>query len=173
MIIRKAVNEDYKIVREFYYLLTDALENAKHTPGWVRDVYPDQQLILGSICNGELFLAFDQEVLVGSMILNHLCNEGYPADGWLVDASPDQIAVIHALGVHPDYRRRGYAKALVNKAIEVARSERCTTLRLDVLLGNDSAKWLYEKMGFKIVHFQRMYYEDTGWTDYHLFEFPL
>ncbi len=43
-IICAGVN-DYESVRDFYYELTDAMENAKFKPGWKKDVYPSQEYL--------------------------------------------------------------------------------------------------------------------------------
>ena len=46
-------------------------------------------------------------------------------------------------------------------------------LRLDVLKGNTPAEKLYTHFGFQSRGVVRMYYEDTGWTDYEVYEYLL
>lgn len=43
----------------------------------------------------------------------------------------------------------------------------------DVLGACRSAERLYRKCGFQFVEAKNMYYEDTGWTEYKLFELNL
>lgn len=57
--------------------------------------------------------------------------------------------VIHALGVHPQFSGKGYAKALVRKAIELAAENGMEAIRLDVLEGNTPAENLYQSFGFQ------------------------
>jgi len=46
-------------------------------------------------------------------------------------------------------------------------------LRLDVLSGNLPAEKLYLGLGFYRVSGARMFYPDTGWTEFDLYEFDL
>lgn len=48
-----------------------------------------------------------------------------------------------------------------------------TALRLDVLGGNVPAERLYTGQGFTYRGTVRMFYDDTGWTDYGLYEYLL
>ncbi len=45
------------------------------------------------------------------------------------------------------------------------------TIRLDVLEGNLPAEKAYMKSGFRYITTLKMYYEDTGWTNYKVFEY--
>ena len=46
-------------------------------------------------------------------------------------------------------------------------------VRLDILGTNAGAERLYTGMGFRFVQARTLFYEDTGWTEYRLFEYPL
>ena len=81
--------------------------------------------------------------------------------------------MIHALGILPSERGKGYARQMVEFAIDHAREENQKVIRLDVLKGNKGAKRLYSGMGFRYLHTLPMFYEDTGWTDFELYEYPL
>lgn len=62
---------------------------------------------------------------------------------------------------------------MVQYAIGTARSQGCRALRLDVLGGNVPAERLYTGQGFARRGTVRMFYDDTGWTDYGLYEYLL
>lgn len=53
------------------------------------------------------------------------------------------------------------------------RAQDCRALRLDVLGGNVPAERLYTGQGFARRGTVRMFYADTGWTDYGLYEYLL
>lgn len=55
---------------------------------------------------------------------------------------------ISAVGVHPDFRRRGIAEDLVRACIDFVRERGGKRLLLDVIEGNIPAVRLYEKLGF-------------------------
>lgn len=42
---------------------------------------------------------------------------------------------------------------------------------LDILGTNTAAERLYTRCGFRFVQAKQMYYDDTGWTEYKLFEY--
>lgn len=44
-------------------------------------------------------------------------------------------------------------------------------VRLDILGTNTAAERLYTRCGFRFVQAKHMYYDDTGWTEYKLFEY--
>lgn len=169
--IRSANDEDYIRVRDFYYSLIDAMGDSEYKPGWERDIYPTQEFLIRSISKSELYLAEIDEDIAACMVVNHECNEGYDAVKWSVDANASELLVIHALGVHPVYSGKGIAKQMVQKAIDIASGSKIKTIRLDVLGGNMPAERAYTKMGFVYCDTIKMFYEDTGWTDFKLFEY--
>ena len=88
-------------------------------------------------------------------------------------ADDSELLIIHTLGVHSDFNGKGYAKAMVQKAIDIARETGMKAIRLDVLGGNIPAERLYQGFGFQYMATLKMYYEDTGWTDFKLYEYVL
>ncbi len=107
------------------------------------------------------------------MVLNHAYNDGYAAVTWAADVPDAQLLVIHALGVYPRFARRGIAQRMVQYAIGMARTQGCRALRLDVLGGNVPAERLYAGQDFTCRGTVRMFYADTGWTDYRLYKYLL
>lgn len=169
--IRTANNEDYICVRDFYYSLIDSLKDAEYTPGWKRDIYPTQEFLIRSINSNELYIAEMDESIVACMAVNHEYNDGYKDIQWSVDAKDSELLVIHALGVHPLHSGKGIAKQMVRRVIDMARENNIKTIRLDVLEGNLPAEKAYTKIGFRYCDTVSMFYEDTGWTDYKVFEY--
>lgn len=169
--IRLAKENEYPLVRKFYYSLIDAMENAEFAPGWKKDIYPEPEFLINSIRNSELYIGSIAENMVSCMVLNHLCNDGYRKIKWSAQAPDSDILVIHALGVAPAFGGRGMAKDMVQKAIDIAKEHHIKAIRLDVLRGNIPAVKAYTQMGFQYMGTVQMFYEDTGWTDFDMFEF--
>lgn len=65
-----------------------------------------------------------------------------------------------SLAVHPDYRRRGVATALMKELLERFKSEGARAARLEVQVSNKAAINLYRKLGFKTISVARGYYPD-------------
>lgn len=53
---------------------------------------------------------------------------------------------IEDVGVHPDFRKSGYGKLIVDHCVSVARTKRCYKVKL---FCNDSLEPFYRGMGFK------------------------
>lgn len=171
--IRQAETQEYSLVRAFYYELIDRMQNAQYKPGWQKGVYPADEYLRESLDKGDLYIGLLGEEISAAMIINHQCNEGYQKAKWEVEAAADEVMMIHALGVMPVHARKGFGADMVNAAIKLARTEHQKAIRLDVLCGNLPAERLYTGMGFCYRETQSMFYEDTGWTDFLLFEYPV
>lgn len=75
---------------------------------------------------------------------------------WLL---PGELEVLD-LAVHPDFRRRGIATALLRRALkEGARAGACDAF-LEVRVTGEAARSLYEKLGFLPIHRRVGYYPD-------------
>ena len=173
MDIRPATEGDYHAVRDFYYTLTDEMADAPYPPGMKKDIYPTQDFLKDSIRQGELYLGFLDGALAACMVVNHAYNEGYRSVAWGVEAADDELLVIHALGVRRAFSGRGLAKEMARRVLQMARAQGLKTVRLDVLGSNLPAERAYTAVGFRHVDTLRMFYEDTGWTDYKAFEYLL
>lgn len=77
--------------------------------------------------------AVDTEHAVGYIGMHHILDEGAIAN----------------VVVHPGYRRRGIASALIGEAVEYADNHDITRLTLEVRVSNKPAIALYKSLGFK------------------------
>ena len=173
MNIITAKENQYEAIKSFYHSLIDGMKDSPYDIGWEKDVYPSPEFLKESLSTGELYIGLEGGSIIAAMVLNHQYNEGYKKFNWQTKASEHEITVVHALGVHPAYSGKGYAKEMVKKAFQVAKDNSQKAIRLDVLGGNVPAKRLYTGLGFKYMDTLKMYYEDTGWTDYELYEYAL
>lgn len=169
--VRSANKNDFERICLFYYSMIDDMQNNEYKPGWKKGIYPTTELLHDSINCGELFIGELDGDIASAMVVNHQFNEGYHKMEWSIEADPLEISVIHALGVHPDFTGNGYAKEMVKKALSLAIENKQKAVRLDVLEGNIPAEKLYTSLGFNYIDTIQMYYEDTGWTDFKLYEY--
>ena len=77
---------------------------------------------------------------------------------YLIASDRDGEYLIANIAVAGPYRRRGLAKALISKALELADKRGATHAALEVRESNQAAIRLYEAMGFRIVRKNPGYY---------------
>lgn len=171
--IRAAQEAELTRVQAFYDSLIDAMQDAAFKPGWKKGIYPSPELLRTSLRDGTLYVGEEGGELVAAMVADHNYNESYRRIAWSVEASDEELLIVHALGVHPAFSGRGIAKEMVRRVLALAKEGGIKTVRLDVLCGNLPAEKAYTRMGFRYLDTIRMYYEDTGWTDFKAFEYLL
>ena len=66
--------------------------------------------------------------------------------GMLIAVDEGQIANI---ATHPDYRRQGYGRAIVESLIKYAKNNKLVSISLEVRVSNKAAIDLYTALGFK------------------------
>jgi len=82
--------------------------------------------------------------------------------GYAVACAENRNAEIASLAVHPDYRRRGVAHALMRHCLRALRSTGVRRVELMVRTGNTAGAQLYRSLGFRRVRLVPRYYEDGG-----------
>jgi ribosomal-protein-alanine N-acetyltransferase len=122
--------------------LDDIVEIERHSfpRPWTRDAFAAEL----AREQGRLWVARDRD-LVGYCV------------AWIVVGELG----IHSIASHPDHRRAGIGRALLDHAIAAARAEGCTLATLEVRRGNLPAIWLYERAGFQTIHVRAGYYQDN------------
>jgi ribosomal-protein-alanine N-acetyltransferase len=80
------------------------------------------------------------------------------AGAWLVF----EEGHITNVAVHPDFRRRGHARAVLSALMRLALGEGAEFMDLEVRVSNGAAIALYQGLGFKKAGLRKGYYEDNG-----------
>ena len=173
MNLRLADISEFENVRSFYHYITDWLDTVPYGPGWKKDIYPSPEELVDAITKNELWLCEKDGEYIGAMVVNSATNEGYKKVKWNSNVKDEEITLIHALGVKPEFQGQGVASKMVQHAIAIAKSKKHKAVRLDVLEGNVPAERLYPKHGFVYVTTVEMFYEDTGNANYELYELLL
>lgn len=70
-------------------------------------------------------------------------------------------AHITTVAVHPEHRRKGIARKVVEELLRRAAKERMACATLEVRAGNEAAISLYESLGFKAIARRPRYYPDN------------
>lgn len=169
--IREANIKEYEQVKAFYDRVIEDMQGMEYHPKWQKGVYPEYRYLQESIEKGNLHIVLSQEEIVGAMIINQETNDGYKTVSWDLKVADDEILIIHALGVLPTDMKKGIGSGMVAYAKKLAKEKQQKVIRLDVIDGNVPAIKLYEKAGFHFVETVDLFYEDTGWYKFHLYEY--
>jgi len=88
---------------------------------------------------------------IGADIVGYLCY-------WMV---MDE-AHIHTIALHPDYRKRGYGKAIMSYLDSACLQGGLKKIILEVARRNLTARNLYKRCGFQSIGFRRRYYTSVN-----------
>jgi [ribosomal protein S18]-alanine N-acetyltransferase len=121
----------------------EAIERRSYPTPWSRSMFAGELSKPSSICLG----AFDAESgrLVGYLIISRY------VDAWHV----------MNVAVAPEHRRRGIARALLDRLFEVTAGDGRRGYTLEVRVSNTHAIKLYERLGFRAHGIRRGYYTDN------------
>lgn len=164
---------EYDAVLDFYRLVTERMQGRSNSGGWKWGVYPALSFLKESLDRGELYVMREENGYLAAVILNSSANEGYEGLPWKADCSPEEVLIPHALAVRPDRWNQGVGRLVAQDVLRIAREQRKKAVRLDVLGTNLAARRLYPSVGFTFVQSKALYYEDTGLTEYLMYEYVL
>ena len=170
---RPAVPEDMGAILELYDGVIDRFHVSTGNRGWVKGVYPTRSDFQKAIQAGTLYLGELEGRLAAGMIVTQGTDKSYGDAPWQVKAADEETAVIHTLGVSPDFAGQGVGLQMTQYAAQLAREKGWRALRLDVLEGNDAALHLYERAGFQYIATKEIFYEVTGLANFLLYEYAV
>lgn len=173
MIIRRAAVQELDAVHKFYDDLIDEMINWEYPSGWTKGIYPSRRHIEGWLNAQTLWVADDGGEIIGAMIADHCGFDSYENADWAFDATPEEVLIVHALGVKPSLQKKGIGGMLVEKLKDIARDEGLKAVRLDVVFGNPPADRLYMRHGFKYTGEVKMWYPELGWSHFNTYEFNI
>lgn len=114
------------------------IENISFTTPWSEILFFNEIYKQRSIAK----VAVMDKKVIGYICANFVADEGH----------------ILNLAVHPDFRRKGIAKTLVENILEELKETDCRFLYLEVRASNNTARELYGGFGFKVVGTRKKYY---------------
>ena len=166
----KANAGDFIRVRDAYLDIIDHSPNLKQYARWEYGKHPTDEALMGFIGAGNLFLLMDGADIAGVAAITPGQGAEYHRVQWRVDAQDHEVMTLHLFGILPRYQGAGVGKTMMRRALGMAARDGMKAFRLDTLASNISAQRFYESLGFVFCGKQHWYAENTGWTDFCLYE---
>ena len=164
---------DLETVKGHYINVIENTPEIEKYARWVYGKHPTDEALRSFIENGEMYLLADGGTVAGMVAIVMHQGPDYEDIPWTEKLENDQVATLHLLAVCPEYRGRSLGNTILELAGELAKQQGKRAIRLDVLESNLPAQRMYEKVGFVYRGKQHWYAENTGWTDFLLYEKPL
>jgi ribosomal-protein-alanine N-acetyltransferase len=136
---------EHAVIREMRYSDLDelaALEQASFSVPWTRGMLEEEYF--NSLARYRVIEC--QETIAGYIGMWRIADEGH----------------ITNLAVRPGFRRRGFARQLLQNLIDYARKNHIGSLTLEVRVSNLPAIRLYESFGFRVEGRRKNYYADNN-----------
>lgn len=161
--VRQARVDEFDQVMDFYTKMIDGMRGTDFDVCWEHGVHPSPAFLRASVEAGEAYVGLVgagagagasgadgalEPRIASAMVLNGEGDPGYDRASWGVAADPDEVLVVHVLGTLPEFHGRGYARAMVEACLDVARAAGKRAVRLDTFTTNVRAQNLYESCGF-------------------------
>ena len=162
MNIRIAGRPDYTEVMSFYDAMCRELGKRAFLHAGNQGGYPSADMVRAAIHERGLIIGEEQGMIITAIILNHDADPAYDNVKWRIEARPEQVMIMHALRVSPEFSGRGYGKRMVDYCIARAKNTGLKAIRLDTLDENTIAQKLYLSMGFSFVDTVEIEYKDIG-----------
>ena len=164
---------DLETVKRHYINVIENTPEIEKCARWVYGKHPTDEALRSYIENGEMHLLTDQGNIAGMVAIVMSQGQDYETVSWAENLENNEVATLHLLAVCPEYRGRSLGNTILELACEQAKQQGKKAMRLDVLESNLPAQRMYEKAGFVYRGKQHWYAENTGWTDFLLYEKPL
>lgn len=124
--------------------------------------YPSEEMIREAIEMKAQFVGIEDDKIVAAYIIDHNCDPAYHSVKWQINAKAEEVMILHALRVLPEYGMRGYSRQLVRHAVHDSKEMGQKAIRLDCIEGNDIPQKMYRSLGFQYIDSVSITYPDIG-----------
>ncbi|MCQ2497179.1 MAG: GNAT family N-acetyltransferase [Lachnospiraceae bacterium] len=171
MLLQKMTDFD-EVSRAYKYII-DNTPDIYELVRWEYGYHPSDEMLRKYINEGAVYALKEGTDIAGIMVVTMYQGEDYRDTDWAVEAEPDEVAVVHLLGVNPNFKRQGVGTRLTREALEIAKSHGKKALRLDAIEPNIPAQKLYSGLGFDFRGIRSLPVEGFGVLVFYYYEMNL
>ena len=169
---RAANAQDIPKLLDFYHFMIDFVRESDIKLLWKRDSHPSDEFITEAVNEGDAFIGVesDSRQIACAVVLNEDAAPGYENVPWATRDLSGRAGVLHVLATHPEWRRQGLGRGILEFAVEEAKQRDYESIRLDTLTYNTPAKSLYSECGFDYLGDFPVDYGDFGIPEVSIYE---
>ena len=112
VVFRKALKENIEKIENIYSDIHTCEETGMLEIGWIRTVYPTRETAENALERGDLFVAQDDEEVVGAAIINNQQVDAYKEGRWLYEAPDSEVMVLHTLVISQKLQEKDMVRSL-------------------------------------------------------------
>ena len=143
-------------------LIKDAItEMENHNIYQWDEIYPARSDFETDIESNNLFVVYDEDILVAFYVISGECDEQYSNGQWKYD--DESAYILHRFCVSPKMQNKGIGKAVLRQIEKQVKDMGYRSIRLDTFTQNPFAQRLYRHSG----------YEPRGFADWRKGRFDL
>lgn len=157
--IRLALEKDIEKIDDTYTELLVHEQKYGSNTNWILGSYPTIDVPKSRVPKNEMYVLEENGEICASMVLNKDQGDDYKGLDWQYITDDEKIYVIHTLCIPPSKAGKGYGKKMVEYVIAKSKEDGIEAIRLDTYSGNEPAKSLYTKLGFRIVGYREVLFQ--------------
>ena len=145
--IRKAVSQDIPRIKK----ITEACARHMIAQGifqW-NENYPDLAVLTKDVKEGTVYVVEMQERIIGCVMFSMVMDNFYKDIAWLTPNAKQLY--VHRLAVHPEEQGKGIARSLMDYGEQLARENKCLSVRLDTFSNNPRNNRFYQARKYQHV----------------------
>lgn len=135
------VDEIYNLNTELFIFLNE-LKNEIYNPIAFPRIFIESMI---NSLNSDYIIIEEDDKIIGYALIEERVSPYKDYEAFV----EDHYAFIYELVVLPEYRTKGYGRKLIEEAKKWAENRKLTSIELNVLENNYSAKAFYERNGFE------------------------
>lgn len=163
--ICQASAQDFEAIVQFYRDVCAEMEGVVHSAQWSFGLYPTLADLQSHLRQGNFWLGKQEDTIVAALALTFEPVDGYEACDWYVQTG--KIGILHLFAVKSSHRGMHLGRWFLQSVIDASGID---ALHLDCIMENDTAISMYRAFGMLDHGPVPIYYPDTGWQNYRLFE---
>lgn len=99
----KANRADFQKVKAAYIDIAENTPDVTKFTKWEYGKHPNDAQISEYIAAGNMYILMDKDTIAGVIAITAFQGEDYHPINWQIEASDDEVMVLHLLGVVPSY----------------------------------------------------------------------